>query len=515
MTIKETEKLTAMTRANIRFYESEGLLTPSRDSNGYRNYTDEDVNILKRIRLLRTLHLSLEDIKAVSRGEQTLAAALNLHIKHLQDETENLRQCREVCRELCRDQVSFDDFDAQTYLDHLTAPSLQSAPEMNTDKVKKVTAPWRRFFARSADFLIYFLLWNAVLSIGLHINIMGPSMTGVPGLTADIIAVACLLLLIEPVLLSLTGTTPGKFMFGLRVTTEEGNRLSHHEALVRAWDVLRKGLGYGIPVYNLYRYYQSYKGCQNGEVLYWEEDSVLHLNERFLPFRAAVYIFCQCLSAVLLFVIWQCGTLPLNRGEITAAQFCENFNRLQDYYNIETPLNMPSEGDLAAIVQVGGHSLAMDLTEDGTWESVEAVLGSAGEEYPPLPRFQFTEEDGILTAVSFTISSRNNGQWIPDYRELLSLSALSLVCARDDYTFFPAPPSVIRREIEEYAENFESFDITEAGVRVNCSMDYTGYSDVRGYLSDSWTSASNFLVPDVDGSASFTMQFTMEVFENL
>lgn len=50
MTIKEVEELSNMTRANIRFYEKEGLITPQRDSNGYRNYTEQDVDILKRIR---------------------------------------------------------------------------------------------------------------------------------------------------------------------------------------------------------------------------------------------------------------------------------------------------------------------------------------------------------------------------------------------------------------------------------------------------------------------------------
>ena len=36
MTIREIEALSGMTRANIRFYESEGLLTPNRMENGFR-----------------------------------------------------------------------------------------------------------------------------------------------------------------------------------------------------------------------------------------------------------------------------------------------------------------------------------------------------------------------------------------------------------------------------------------------------------------------------------------------
>ena len=37
MTIKEIEATTGLPRASIRFYESEGLIHPSRGDNGYRN----------------------------------------------------------------------------------------------------------------------------------------------------------------------------------------------------------------------------------------------------------------------------------------------------------------------------------------------------------------------------------------------------------------------------------------------------------------------------------------------
>ena len=79
MTIKEIEDLSGMTRANIRFYESQGLLTPARDTNGYRNYTEKDLETLNRIRLLRTLHLSLDDIRAAGNGEKDLGNILADH----------------------------------------------------------------------------------------------------------------------------------------------------------------------------------------------------------------------------------------------------------------------------------------------------------------------------------------------------------------------------------------------------------------------------------------------------
>lgn len=55
MTIKDMEARTGMSRANIRYYEQEGLIAPQRDSNGYRNYQESDVQALERILLMRRL----------------------------------------------------------------------------------------------------------------------------------------------------------------------------------------------------------------------------------------------------------------------------------------------------------------------------------------------------------------------------------------------------------------------------------------------------------------------------
>ena len=43
-----------ITKKNIRFYEAEGLLTPRRNSeNGYRDYGEAEVAVLRRIKLMQ------------------------------------------------------------------------------------------------------------------------------------------------------------------------------------------------------------------------------------------------------------------------------------------------------------------------------------------------------------------------------------------------------------------------------------------------------------------------------
>ncbi len=50
MTIKDVEERTGLSRSNIRFYEKEKLIEPSRnESNGYRDYSENDVESIKKL----------------------------------------------------------------------------------------------------------------------------------------------------------------------------------------------------------------------------------------------------------------------------------------------------------------------------------------------------------------------------------------------------------------------------------------------------------------------------------
>ena len=69
MNIKQTADASGVSARNIRYYEQAGLLTPARNpENDYRIYTDADVRTLKLIRVLRTLDMPVEDIRAVLSG---------------------------------------------------------------------------------------------------------------------------------------------------------------------------------------------------------------------------------------------------------------------------------------------------------------------------------------------------------------------------------------------------------------------------------------------------------------
>ena len=49
MKINDVEKITGLTQKAIRLYESQGLIKISRDKNGYRNYSEEDIKIFQNM----------------------------------------------------------------------------------------------------------------------------------------------------------------------------------------------------------------------------------------------------------------------------------------------------------------------------------------------------------------------------------------------------------------------------------------------------------------------------------
>ena len=83
MHIKDVEQRTGLSRANIRYYEQEGLVHPARRKNGYRDYSPDDLETLLRIRLLRRLDVPIEEIRSMQAGKLSLSEALSQRLAAL------------------------------------------------------------------------------------------------------------------------------------------------------------------------------------------------------------------------------------------------------------------------------------------------------------------------------------------------------------------------------------------------------------------------------------------------
>ena len=65
MLIHEVSKCTNLTKKAIEYYMEKGLVAPILQENGYRDFRREDVEILKRIGVLRKLGIGMEDIREI------------------------------------------------------------------------------------------------------------------------------------------------------------------------------------------------------------------------------------------------------------------------------------------------------------------------------------------------------------------------------------------------------------------------------------------------------------------
>lgn len=117
MKINEVEQLVGITKKNIRFYEEKGLLEPKRQAqNGYRDYSDEDVDMLRRIKLLRKLSVPIEEIRKLQTKHMTLEDCLKRHEISLAREEKNLAQIRGMCAELWESGAEFETFPTEELL---------------------------------------------------------------------------------------------------------------------------------------------------------------------------------------------------------------------------------------------------------------------------------------------------------------------------------------------------------------------------------------------------------------
>lgn len=494
MTIKDMEARSGMTRANIRFYEAEGLLCPARGANGYRNYSEADLAELKRIRLLRTLRVPLDEIRALRDEKAALCPMLERHQTVLAQEQEELSAARRVCTEICADGAEYAALDAQRYLDSLQSPPAAGAAPLAQDVLPEERIPYRRFFARWLDWMILSTLWEIFLTIACNVNL---AQRGEEQFILDEIAALVLMLLTEPVWLALFGTTPGKWVLGLRVMHADGGRLSYEDARRRTWGVLWRGLGLELPVYNVIRLWQSYRACTQGEALDWEERSVLTLRDK-KPWRVGAWCGTCVLLVGALVLAAAFAETPRHRGSLTAEEFCENYNRLAAYYDLSWLGTLNPDGTWAKEQESGVVTVQVDtMSVNGdTW----SVSGSEME----MPALTFTEQNGRITGISFRLSARDGDMWsVPGLKDTMTLCVLSFAGAHDGFDPFSRARAEMLRAVQ--TSSMEGFQCTVKGITCTCETESVGGEWINVGDGGIFVGAKNA----ESGNAAFSLVFSL------
>lgn len=165
MEIKEVETLLHVSRSNIRFYEKAGLLHPQRRDNKYRNYSSEDLAVLKKILILRKVGCSVEEIAAIQKQELSLPTALEASIARMEEELEQLQAALVLAKQLSEEQASYADLEQDSLWEEITSK------ERSGQKFVEICRDYLLFEAELLECLSVFRLLRQKFSLPIAVGI--------------------------------------------------------------------------------------------------------------------------------------------------------------------------------------------------------------------------------------------------------------------------------------------------------------------------------------------------------
>ena len=485
MTSKEMEARSGVARANIRYYEAEGLLTPARRKNGYRDYSEADLELLEKIKLLRRLGVSVEELKALRSGSASLATVLDRRLAELQGERASQERVETVCGALRRSGETFSTLNAARYLSDLDAPALPR-PQAETWWAESPTAPLpaadtlppapglgRRFFARFLDeSLMLCLLLTLLALLGQNPALVNGTLMG--------ILVQIALLTLEPLLIRLLGTTPGKALLGMRLARPDGSRLSYGEAFTRHFRMLWHALGLGIPIVSLVQPIRCLRRAYREEPQPWDEE-VAYTAKPFQSWRAILWLLVGAAALAVGETANSASQLPPNRGDLTVAEFAENFNHQARYLGMEFSYELDEQGNRRERPQ-----------------DPNTIVFSATGDWQEGPAFHYTVEDGRLTAVTLTCRAENTAEWLSAPLNTMAAAVAAFAWAPEDTPFWSFQRTPLLEDLNQWWD--KGFQQRLESVEVSIQTENRNFQVAQGW---------HMLIPEDETENYFSCTFTM------
>lgn len=306
----------------------------------------------------------------------------------------------------------------------------------------------KRFLARTLDLVIYDFIFGIILYIVLDsFPIQDQFLKYMVGFIPYI-----LMIVIEPLLLHLFGTTCGKFLMGLYVYTVNDNKLTYQEAFERVKKVFIFGYGLHLPIIQLVLLIRSYWKAKDNISLAWDSEGKVVAKKRLM--------FVKCLSIPCIFLIvltsaWveSSAILPNNRGNISPEELEENYRSYLSCYGVRENA----------------------------------------------PELSIKEENGVITEVSFEYRTKDRDE-IPASYDIAVSALMAYAGAQKEITgsdVFDAD----MLDLCNYGNYiyYDSFEFEIENITVQADVEACGYESVPGAA----------IYPMGDETISYELTFTM------
>jgi len=163
MKIKEVEQRTGIGRSNIHYYEKEGLLAPVRNhENNYREYTEEDVQQLKRIKVLRMMGVSPDDVKLLLTDKISLDDVMEKRLEELEHEVRKAQSLQKVCENIIESGMDVYSLDEDVLVGDKEEWSSRLQKILEQDIVKEVIT--RKQLNKH---IMLMLVWGYFINVGI------------------------------------------------------------------------------------------------------------------------------------------------------------------------------------------------------------------------------------------------------------------------------------------------------------------------------------------------------------
>lgn len=312
-----------------------------------------------------------------------------------------------------------------------------------------VPYPGRRLLARVLDWTIYYLIWTLVNMVFLR----GKIIRGLLLMYADSMVVMLLMLILEPLMLSLIGTTPGKAVMGLTVRGDGGDKLPLKYSFRRTFQVFADGMGFNIIILNLLNMSWARRNCAEGKALLWEQENSYQIKDT-APWRQVTVIAASLfLLTTVMPQIYNMAQFPLYRGELTQKSYVENVNEM---------------------MYRSGSDTGYQLDSEGFWRDDDGFLAES-EDYTP-PQHEMIVDDGKVVGVRLKIRSSLSGR----INGALDQKALVAAC------FGAASLEIGKGDLSEISSAIgniqEDYETTIENVHIKNTVTYSGYRTDGEYL---------------------------------